>query len=201
MERSVCCANSSTHYSAVKLTQLDIQGAFQVELEYHQDGRGFFSRSWCHDEFKNFGLNPNLAQCNISFNERSGTLRGMHFHRSLKAEAKLVRCTRGRLFDVMVDLRQTSPTFRAYSISELSQDNHLAVYVPEGCAHGFLTLEDHTEVFYQMSDPYDGQMSAGFIWNDPDIDIPWPGREKGTFLISNRDALLPTFREVISFQP
>ncbi|MFH1066671.1 MAG: dTDP-4-dehydrorhamnose 3,5-epimerase [bacterium] len=177
----------------MKFLPLEIPGAFLVELERRQDSRGFFARSWCRDEFKNHGLNPNLVQCNVSYNESKGTLRGMHFHKSLSKEAKLVRCTRGAIFDVIVDLRRESPSFRSWRGFELNESNHLSLYVPEGCAHGFLTLEDRTEVFYQMSDPYEPNMGSGIAWDDPEIGIEWP--IPGPYLLSEKDATWPKFED------
>ncbi len=151
-----------------------LPGAFIIDLELHDDHRGFFARSWCQEEFAAHGLNPGLVQCNVSFNRKRGTLRGLHFQIAPYSEAKLIRCTRGRLFDVVVDLRQDSPTFREWVGVELTAQNRRMVYVPEGMAHGFETLEDETEVFYQMSEFFHPEAARGVRWNDPALAIAWP---------------------------
>ena len=151
-----------------------LRGVFVVGLEPVADERGFFARSWCRDEFRARGLNPELVQCNISRNQRRGTLRGMHYQAPPREETKLVRCTRGSVYDVVVDLRADSPTFRRWVSVELSAENHLAVYVPEGCAHGFQTLADDAELFYQMAEFYAPEYARGVRWDDPAINIDWP---------------------------
>lgn len=161
-----------------------------IEIEPIEDDRGFFARSWCAREFEAHGLNPRLAQCNISFNQRRGTLRGMHYQEQPHAEAKLVRCTRGSIYDVILDLRPGSPTFGAWEAFELSADNRRMVYVPEGFAHGFQTLEDGCEVFYQMSVFYHAPSARGVRWNDPAFGIEWPLDDP---IISKRDASYPDF--------
>jgi len=161
-----------------------LKGAFIIELEAIMDERGFFARSWCEKEFKSHGLNCNLAQCNISFNKKKGTLRGMHYQKAPHEEAKLIRCTAGSIYDVIIDLRSESPTFRQWSGMELSAENRHAVFVPEGFAHGFVTLTDDTEVFYQMSEFYYSECTAGVRWDDPAFDIIWPCRP---IEISERD--------------
>jgi len=161
-----------------------LAGACIVEIEKQEDERGFFARSWCQREFEAHGLNPNLAQCNISFNPKKGTLRGMHFQTEPFEEAKLVRCTMGSLYDVIVDLRQDSPSFRKHVGIILTSDNRRMLYVPEGFAHGFLTLEDNTEIFYQISEFYAPEYARGFRWNDPALGIEWPSEVK---IISDRD--------------
>lgn len=171
-------------------TPTPLAGAFVIEMEKHQDDRGFFARSWCVNEFKHHGLNPNLVQCNVSSNKKAGTLRGMHFQKHPKPEAKLVRCTRGAMFDVIVDLRPDSQTYKKWFGVELTADNHKALYVPEGFAHGFQTLVDDTEVLYQMSEFYDADLSGGFRWDDPAIGIEWPPHPAR--IISDRDAQLPS---------
>lgn len=168
-----------------------LAGVFEIELELHQDERGFFARSWCCNEFERHGLNPRLVQCNVSFNHKRGTLRGLHLQFAPHAEAKLVRCTRGAIFDVAVDLRSGSPTYLNWIGATLSADNRRALYIPEGCAHGFLTLEDETEIFYQMSEFYEPSASRGFRWNDPTFVIEWPGE---VTVISERDATYLDFR-------
>jgi dTDP-4-dehydrorhamnose 3,5-epimerase len=168
----------------VIFTEMKLGGAFIVELEKHKDERGFFARSWCQKEFKERGLNPRLVQCNISYNYKAGTLRGMHYQAKPFEEAKLVRCTKGSVYDVIVDLCQDSPTFKQYFGIVLTADDRKMLYVPEGFAHGFLTLEDDSEVFYQMSEFYVPDHARGFRWNDPAFGIDWPS---GVQVISDRD--------------
>ena len=153
---------------------LGVPGAFVVHPVPHEDDRGFFARAWCEKEFAAHGLSPTLAQCSISFNKRRGTLRGLHFQAAPHSEAKLVRCTRGAIFDVVVDLRTESPAFLRHCGVTLSADDHRMMYVPEGCAHGFLTLDDNAEVFYQMSSVQVAEAACGVRWDDPALDIAWP---------------------------
>lgn len=168
-----------------------LAGAFLVELERLADERGFFARSYCEDEFRRHGLPPALAQCNVSWNRRRGTLRGLHYQAAPHEEAKLVRCTRGAIWDVIVDLRAGSPTRWRWHAAELNAENRLAFYVPEGFAHGFQTLADDTEVLYQMSEFYHPELARGLRWDDPKLGIRWPLAEA---IVSERDrsyALLP----------
>lgn len=167
-----------------------LRGAYLIELEKREDERGFFARSWCETEFKNQGLNTRIAQCNVSLNWKAGTLRGLHYQIKPFEESKLVRCTRGALYDVIVDIRRGSPTYRKPLGVELTQDNGMMLYVPEGFAHGFLTLKDETEVFYQISEFYAPDAARGFRWNDPAFDIAWPAEVK---VISDRDRSYPDF--------
>jgi dTDP-4-dehydrorhamnose 3,5-epimerase len=176
--------------NAVLFEETRLPGVFEILLEQHTDERGFFARSWCQKEFEAHGLNPRLVQCNISFNARKGTLRGMHYQAAPHAEAKLVRCTRGAIYDVVVDLRPGSPTYRNWIAAELSATNRRMLYIPEGCGHGFLTLEDETEVFYQMSEFYHAESARGVRWNDPAFRIDWPERIE---VISERDGAYPDF--------
>lgn len=164
--------------------------AYLIEPELISDERGFFARTWCHDEFLAKGLNPSLAQCNISYNKVRGTLRGMHYQKAPHAEAKLVRCTRGAIYDVIVDLRGDSATFTHWFGAELTAENRKALYVPEGFAHGFITLADDTEVLYQMSEYFHAGSAAGVRWNDPAFSIRWP---TGVEVISERDRNYPDF--------
>jgi dTDP-4-dehydrorhamnose 3,5-epimerase len=145
-----------------------------VEIEPVEDARGFFARTWCAREFAEHGLDPRLAQCSVSWNRTRGTVRGMHFQRPPHEEAKLVRCTRGAIFDVVIDLRPSSPTFRAWFGTELSAAGRRLVYVPEGCAHGFQTLEDDCEVSYQISAEHVQEAADGVRWNDPAFGVRWP---------------------------
>lgn len=153
---------------------LTIPGAYRIEITPIHDDRGFFARTWCEVEFTKRGLNPRVVQCNISRNPVVGTLRGMHYQLPPNAEAKLVRCTAGRVFDVLVDLRPESPTFRRWEGWELSADNHRMLYIPEGCAHGYLTLEPDSEVAYQVSAPYAPDLARGVRYDDPAFGIVWP---------------------------
>lgn len=155
-------------------TETKLKGAFLIDIDKHEDERGFFARSWCMDEFAEQGLNDRLVQCNISFNKKRGTLRGMHYQAQPYEEAKLVRCTMGALYDVIIDLRSDSPTFKEWFSVELTAQNHGALYVPEGFAHGFQTLVDDTEVFYQMSEFFHPECARGVRWDDPAFRIPWP---------------------------
>jgi dTDP-4-dehydrorhamnose 3,5-epimerase len=171
-------------------TALPLRGAFLMEPERREDERGFFARSYCREEFLAHGLNPALVQCNISFNVQRGTLRGMHYQKAPFEEAKVVRCTMGALFDVIVDLRPASVTFRKWHGVELTAENRWSLYVPEGFAHGFLTLADETEVLYQMSTFYEPSAAAGVRWNDPALSIVWPGE---VAVISERDGSYADF--------
>ena len=168
-----------------------IGGVWVIEPERLEDERGFFARTWDPEEFEARRLNPQLAQCSISFNRERGTLRGLHYQAPPYAEAKLVRCTAGAIFDVAVDLRPDSSTFRDWSGVELSAENRLALYVPEGCAHGFLTLGDDSEVHYQISQPYVPDAARGVRWDDPAFAITWPGE---VVVINERDRSYPDFR-------
>jgi dTDP-4-dehydrorhamnose 3,5-epimerase len=169
-------------------TETNLNGAFIIELEKIEDERGFFARSWDKKEFEKYGLNPNLMQCNISFNTKRGTLRGMHFQDSPYEDAKLVRCTKGKIFDVIVDLREYSPTKNNWIGVELTELNHKMLYVPEGFAHGFQTLEENSEVFYQMSQEYMPEYARGKLWNDPIFNISWPIKSP---IISDKDRQWP----------
>lgn len=158
----------------MKLTPLELEGAFVVDIERHADDRGFFARSFCRSEFKSHGLASEFTQCNVSRNERPGILRGMHYQAAPHAEAKLVRCTLGAIFDVAIDLRDDSPTFRKWMGFELTAENHRAFYIPEGFAHGFLTLSEQSEVLYLISTDYSPDHARGVRWNDPAFGIDWP---------------------------
>jgi dTDP-4-dehydrorhamnose 3,5-epimerase len=174
----------------MKFEPLEVAGAYRIELEPHSDERGFFARTWSSDEFRAHGLNPSLAECSISLNRIAGTVRGMHYQAAPHEEAKLVRCTKGAAFDVLIDLRQGSPTFKRYAAVTISADNRTAVYVPDGCAHGFETLEDWTELAYQISTGYAPNHSRGVRWDDPAFGIPWPSPLK---CISERDRSFADF--------
>jgi dTDP-4-dehydrorhamnose 3,5-epimerase len=168
-----------------------IDGVWVIEPERIEDERGFFARTWDPDEFAERGLNPDLAQCSISFNRTRGTLRGLHYQAAPHEEAKLVRCTAGAIFDVAVDLRPHSSTFRDWFGIELSAENRLALYIPEGCVHGFLTLADDSQVHYQISQAYVPDAGRGVRWDDPAFAIRWPG---DVVVINERDRSYPDFR-------
>lgn len=176
----------------MKFTETPLKGAYIIEPELIEDERGFFARSWCKEEFEKHNLNPNLAQCNISFNKKKGTLRGMHYQTAPHEEAKLVRCTMGSIYDVIIDLRKESVTFKQWFAVELTADNRKMLYIPEGFAHGFQTLEDNTEVFYQMSETYHSGCSCGVRYNDPAFSVKWPSED---ILVSNRDLLFVQFNQ------
>lgn len=169
-------------------TETRLKGAFIIDIEPREDERGFFTRSWCADEFEKHNLNPRLSQCNISFNNKRGTLRGMHYQVPPFAEAKLVRCTMGAIYDVIIDLRLDSGTFKRWFSVELTAENRRGVYAPEGFAHGFQTLADDSEVFYQMSEFYHPECSRGIRWDDPAFGMTWPIE---TLVISENDKKYP----------
>jgi len=158
----------------MKFTETRLKGAYIIEIEPIEDERGFFARSWCKQEFESHSLNPEIVQSSISFNKRRGTLRGMHYQAGPHEEAKTVRCTMGAIFDVIIDLRADSSTFKQWVAAELTAENRRMLYVPEGFAHGFLTLTDDTEVLYQMSTFYEPASARGIRWDDPAIRIIWP---------------------------
>jgi dTDP-4-dehydrorhamnose 3,5-epimerase len=167
-----------------------LPGVLEILIEPLTDERGFFARSWCQKEFEARGLNPLLVQCNISVSNRKGTLRGVHYQAAPYSETKLVRCTRGAIYDVVVDLRPESATFKEWVAIVLTADKRNMAYVPNGCAHGFLTLEDETEVFYQMSEFYNAESARGVRWDDPAFRIEWPAKVE---VISERDGTYPNF--------
>jgi len=174
----------------MKFEETTLRGAYLIYLEPITDERGFFARSWCQEEFEKNGLDTNLTQCSISFNAKKNTLRGMHYQTAPHEETKLVRCTRGAMFDVIVDLRHKSPTFKHWFAAELSAENHLMMYVPKGFAHGLQTLEDNTEAFYQISEKYFHESAAGVRWNDPAFGIKWPLMKP---ILSQKDRDYPDF--------
>jgi len=186
----------------VKFIRTKLDGAFIIEPERFEDERGFFSRTWCAREFDDHGLNSRLVQCSVSFNYKRGTLRGMHYQTAPHEEAKLVRCTSGVFYDVILDLRRESSTFAQWVAVELSSENRLMIYIPEGFAHGFLTLADHTEVFYQMSEFFAPECARGVRWDDPVFAIEWPSAPA---IVSARDRSYPDFlvqgRPLLKTQP
>ena len=171
-------------------TELKLPGAFIIDVERLEDDRGFFGRIWCKQEFKEHGLNTSLVQANASYNKFNGTLRGMHFQKKPFQETKLVRCTKGAIYDVIVDIRPQSQTFKQWIGVELNEDNRRMLYVPEGFAHGYLTLQDETEVYYMITEYYTKASEGGILWNEPEIGIEWPQKPK---IISDKDLIHPPF--------
>jgi dTDP-4-dehydrorhamnose 3,5-epimerase len=171
-------------------TNLNLEGAYWIQIQRHEDERGFFARTWCQREFEEHGLNPRLVQCNLSYNAKKGTLRGMHYQDAPYQEAKVVSCISGAIYDVIIDIRPGSPTFGEQLGIKLAAQTHDMLYVPEGFAHGFLTLADETQVFYQMSEFYAPDYARGFRWNDPSFKVRWPAEVQ---VISLRDASYPDF--------
>ena len=168
-----------------------LQGAFTITPEMLADERGAFARIFCKKEFTSHGLDPNISQCSISLNTKKNTLRGMHYQISPYEEAKLVRCSRGLIYDVIVDLRPSSSTFMKWTAMEISAENKIMLYIPKGFAHGFLTLEDNTEVIYQMSEFFHPNHSVGFRWNDSSFNIEWPSDPS---TMSSKDQSFPDFK-------
>jgi dTDP-4-dehydrorhamnose 3,5-epimerase len=158
----------------MRFTETHLKGAFVLEIEERKDDRGAFARTFCMKEFTDHGLKPTVAQCNLSYNYKAGTLRGMHFQEPPHAEAKLVRCTAGAIYDVIIDLRPESPTYCRWFGIELRADQHDSLYVPERFAHGYQTLTDNAEICYQTSMPYHAASARGVRHDDPEFDIKWP---------------------------
>jgi dTDP-4-dehydrorhamnose 3,5-epimerase len=171
-------------------TELPVTGAFVIDIQRITDDRGFFSRGWCRREFETQGLATEFVQMNIGFSPRKGTLRGMHYQSSPHAEVKLVRCTLGAVCDVIIDLRRWSSTFKMWHAVELSAENHRMIYVPEGFAHGYLTLVDDTEIYYHTTNFYSPESARGVRFNDPAFAIEWPAMPT---VISDRDNSYPDF--------
>jgi dTDP-4-dehydrorhamnose 3,5-epimerase len=174
----------------VIFAETELKGVFIVEVDKLVDARGFFARVWCEQELRGQDLNPRIAQCSISFNHKRGTLRGMHYQVAPHEEAKLVRCTAGAIYDVVLDLRPDSSTYTRWTSVELTALNRRMMYIPEGCAHGFQTLEDETEVLYLISQVYDAASARGVRWNDPAFSIEWPAANR---TLSDRDRTYPDF--------
>lgn len=170
-------------------TETNLRGAFIIDVEKRGDARGFFARVWCKEEFAAHGLHTDLAQSNIAFSAKAGTLRGLHYQVKPYEEVKLVRCTRGSVYDVIVDLRSDSPTYMHWVGVELTESNHKMLYAPEGFAHGYQTLTDHAEVTYHVSQVYSPLSERGIRWNDPKIGIEWPKTE--VRIISGKDQSWP----------
>jgi dTDP-4-dehydrorhamnose 3,5-epimerase len=172
-------------------TPTPLAGAFVLDPERFEDPRGFFARTWCPREMEAHGLNPRLAQCSFAYNRAAGTLRGMHYQAEPHAEAKIVRCTSGAIYDVIVDLRPESPTRKGWTGVELSAENRRSLYVPEGFAHGYITLRDETEVLYLISESHAPDFARGVRWDDPAFGISWP---REVSVISDRDRDYPDYR-------
>jgi dTDP-4-dehydrorhamnose 3,5-epimerase len=172
-------------------TPTELADAYVVDLEPRSDERGFFARAWCEREFEEHGLSTRISQCNISFNRHRSTLRGLHYQAAPHAEVKLIRCTRGAVYDVIVDLRPDSPTWKRWLGIELTAENRRALYVPEGFAHGYQTLVDDTETLYQVSAPYAPDAEGGVRFDDPLFSIDWPDPEGA--LLSDKDRSWPDY--------
>lgn len=175
--------------------EIKLKGAFVIELERREDSRGFFARGFCQNEFQAHGLKPTVAQGNIASNIRKGTLRGMHFQYPPAAESKLVRCTRGAIYDIIVDLRPESPTYLQHFGVELNEDNQRALYVPERFAHGYQTLTDKTDTSYLVGEFYTPEAEGGLLYNDPSLKLHWP---LPVSVISEKDQKFPLYSEIES---
>lgn len=173
-------------------TETKLKGAFILELKKIEDERGFFARSWCQKEMEEHGLTAQVVQTNVSFNPKKGTLRGMHYQVAPHEESKLVRCTRGSIFDVIIDLRPGSETYKQWQGVKLTSDNYRMLFVPEGFAHGYMTLEDNTEVTYQVSQFYTPGAEQGIRWNDPAFNVDWPLTPS---ILSEKDKAHPDFKD------
>ncbi|MFA6988628.1 MAG: dTDP-4-dehydrorhamnose 3,5-epimerase [Candidatus Gastranaerophilaceae bacterium] len=169
----------------MKFTETKLKGAYIIELEPIEDERGYFARSFCKNELKKPGLNSEIMQCNVSYNKKAGTLRGMHFQREPYGETKIVSCAKGAIYDVIIDLRENSDTFCKWEAFELTEDNGKMLYIPAGFAHGFQTFVDDTIVYYQMGNFYNPEYADGVRWNDPKFNIKWPDCESK--IISEKD--------------
>jgi len=176
----------------MKISETELAGAYVIELEAVEDERGYFARTYCRKEFTEYGLKTEIAQCSLSYNARRGTLRGMHYQVEPEAETKLVQCMCGSLYDVIIDLRPQSETYCHWFGIELSADKRRLLYIPEGFAHGFQTLEENTTIYYQISAFYDPQFARGVRWNDPAFGIKWP---LASPIMSEKDKLLPDYRK------
>jgi dTDP-4-dehydrorhamnose 3,5-epimerase len=175
-------------------TETPIAGAFTIDVERRDDERGFFARTFCEDELRERGLDSHVAQCNISWNRYKGTLRGLHYQAAPHEEIKIVRCTRGAIWDVILDLRSESKTHLQWTAVDLTVDNRRALYIPRGLAHGFITRTDDAEVLYMMGSPYVEGTARGVAWNDPAFGIQWPLEP---VVISDRDRSYPRWEERI----
>lgn len=176
----------------MKFSETQLKGAYVIEVNRLVDDRGFFGRSYCKNEFEQYGLNTDIWQSNLSHNYKKATLRGLHMQHAPFGETKLVRCTKGAIFDVIVDLRPDSATYKKWFGIELTAENFTMLYIPEGFAHGFITLEDDTDVTYQVTAVYTASAEHGFLWNDPAFSIQWPLTPK---IISPKDQDHPLFSD------
>jgi dTDP-4-dehydrorhamnose 3,5-epimerase len=176
----------------MRFLESSLKGAFVIEPDLIEDERGFFARTWCKEVFDAEGLNTSLSQISISFNRRRGTLRGLHYQAKPYEEYKLVRCTSGSIYDVIADVRPESPTFKQWTAVDLNANNRKMLYVPPGFAHGFQTLEDETEVLYQISEFYHPEAARGVRWDDPSFQFDWPLSER---IMSERDRNFPDFNQ------
>jgi dTDP-4-dehydrorhamnose 3,5-epimerase len=176
----------------MKFVDTELAGVHVIDIEPLTDERGMFARSWCQREFSEEGLTTSVSQCSLSFNPIKGTLRGMHYQGPPNAETRIVRCTRGAAFDVVIDLRRESASYKRWFGVLLTEENHRMIYIPEGIAHGFITIEPNTELFYQISTPYAAESVRGIRWNDPAFGVVWP---LDPAVISQRDATFPDFKD------
>jgi dTDP-4-dehydrorhamnose 3,5-epimerase len=176
----------------MRFAESPLRGAYVIDVEELRDARGFFARAWCAKEFKEHGLKPEMIQANISVNTKPATIRGLHYQIEPFQECKLVRCTRGAIYDVLVDMRPDSPTRGRWFGVELTAQNHRMLYVPEGCAHGYQSLVADTEVMYHVSQVYSPECERGLRWNDPSIGIDWPLRDG--IVVSEKDRSWPDYR-------
>ncbi|MFT2007814.1 dTDP-4-dehydrorhamnose 3,5-epimerase [Pontibacter sp. 13R65] len=176
-------------------TETKLKGAYIVDIKRIEDDRGFFGRAWCKQEFEEVGLSTNVVQTNLSSNKKKGTLRGLHFQVTPHAESKLVRCTRGALYDVIIDLREQSPTYRQWIGVELTADSFRMLYVPENFGHGFITLEDNTDIMYQVTEYYAPAAERGIRYNDPAFNIEWPMEP---LVISDKDLAHADFSDEVA---
>jgi dTDP-4-dehydrorhamnose 3,5-epimerase len=176
----------------MKFRETNLEGAYIIEIEKLSDDRGFFARSWCRKEFEAQGLSPDLVQANVSYSYKKGTIRGMHYQIAPYQESKLIRCTRGAIYDVIIDLRPDSPTYKQWTGVELTVDNYTMFFVPKDFAHGFQTLTDETEIAYQVSQFYTPGSEKGIRYNDPNFNIQWPLE---VTIISDKDRAWPDFKD------
>ena len=191
MGREICYINTRGADNRLRLLETKLKGAYIIELEKLEDNRGFFARTWDKKFFEERGLNSDLVQMSFSYSKKKGTLRGMHFQVEPFKETKIVRCLRGKIFDVIIDLRKESDTYKEWINVELDdKQNRKMLYIPEGFAHGFQTLEDDTEVFYQMSNWFSPEHAKGIKWNDEEFDIKWPIQN---VIISDKDKMYEEF--------
>lgn len=171
-------------------TQTPLPGAYMIDIEKRKDARGFFSRTWCQKECENYGLSTAFVQANMNFSEKKGTIRGLHYQQQPFQEIKLVRCTKGAIFDVIIDVRPHSATYGQWVSTLLTGENHRTLYVPEGFAHGYQTLEDDTEVFYPTTQFFTPEVECGIRWDDPAFEIEWPERQ--SVVVSDKDQSWPS---------